>query len=254
MRYCTCSASLKGALRRRSKVRRRNGRSGGCCGHAPRPAGGFRAPHKCASKGEAHTSSLKHGGTLKSVRAMGWPWATLLQECGRPPWTTAAPLTLRHEGKKKKSEESECEMETEKCRYTLSMGGEPRLAQTRVGRSGECAAHYRFGILFLYRVSATFKPVDQRGEGRDSAGSDGCGKYGSFRCATMKIFGWLVLLLIAIPVAWLGSAFVYETANGYVHRFRLTVEVDTPDGPKRGSGVLQSAWTRKAGWIHAVCG
>lgn len=70
----------------------------------------------------------------------------------------------------------------------------------------------------------------------------------------MKILGWLVLLLIAIPVAWLGSAFVYETANGYVHRFRLTVEIDTPDGPRRGSGVLQSAWTRKAGWIPQTGG
>ena len=70
----------------------------------------------------------------------------------------------------------------------------------------------------------------------------------------MKIFGWLVLLLIAIPVAWLGSAFVYETANGYVHRFRLAVEVDTPDGPKRGWSVWQSAWTRKAGWIPQTGG
>ena len=70
----------------------------------------------------------------------------------------------------------------------------------------------------------------------------------------MKTLGWIFLLLIAVPVVWLGSAFVYETANSSVHRFRLTIEVDTPEGLKRGSGVWQSAWTRKADWIPQTGG
>lgn len=70
----------------------------------------------------------------------------------------------------------------------------------------------------------------------------------------LKAIGWFFLLLIAIPVVWLGSGFAYETWATYVHRFRLTIEVETPDGLKIGSGVMQSAWTRKAGWVPQTGG
>ena len=70
----------------------------------------------------------------------------------------------------------------------------------------------------------------------------------------LKAIGWFFLLLIAIPVVWLGSGFAYETWATYVHRFRLTIEVETPDGLKIGSGVMQSAWSRKAGWVPQTGG
>ncbi len=70
----------------------------------------------------------------------------------------------------------------------------------------------------------------------------------------LKAIGWFFLLLIAIPVVWLGSGFAYETWQTYVHRFRLTIEVETPDGLKSGSGVMQSAWTIKASWIPQTGG
>jgi hypothetical protein len=70
----------------------------------------------------------------------------------------------------------------------------------------------------------------------------------------LKAIGWFFLLLVAMPVVWLGSGFAYETWATYVHRFRLTIEVETPDGIKSGAGVMQSAYMRKADWIPQTGG
>jgi hypothetical protein len=64
--------------------------------------------------------------------------------------------------------------------------------------------------------------------------------------ALMRAFGFIVFMIIAIPVAWVGGAFVYETLNTYSHRFRLTIEVDTPEGVKAASSVIQATHTGKA--------
>ena len=70
----------------------------------------------------------------------------------------------------------------------------------------------------------------------------------------MKTFGWIIAAPVLMLLAWFGSAFVYETAQTYVHRFRLTIEVDTPSGLKSGSSVLESAWGLKADWIPQTGG
>lgn len=70
----------------------------------------------------------------------------------------------------------------------------------------------------------------------------------------MKTLGWLIAAPFLLLLAWFGAAFVYETTQSYVHRFRVTIEVDTPSGIKSASGVWESAWGRKAHWIPQTGG
>jgi hypothetical protein len=65
----------------------------------------------------------------------------------------------------------------------------------------------------------------------------------------MRKFGFFTLAILTIPLLWLGSAFVFETWHSYVYRFRLTIEVETPEGLKSGSSVIEAFQTEKAGWI-----
>ena len=64
----------------------------------------------------------------------------------------------------------------------------------------------------------------------------------------------ILLGVIALPVLWLASGFVYETAGSTRHGFRLTVEVDTPEGLKSGSGVIQVSVIPKASWLPQSTG
>lgn len=65
----------------------------------------------------------------------------------------------------------------------------------------------------------------------------------------MKIFGYIILAIIAIPVLYLGSGFAYETWHTYWHRYRITIEVETPEGVKSGASVIEVRVTEKAGWL-----
>jgi hypothetical protein len=69
-----------------------------------------------------------------------------------------------------------------------------------------------------------------------------------------KIAVVIVLGIIAIPVGCFGSAVVYEVWNTYTYRYRLTVEVETPDGLKSSSSVVEFSARPKAGWIPQTSG
>ena len=60
--------------------------------------------------------------------------------------------------------------------------------------------------------------------------------------------------IVAMPVLWLGSAFLYERWNTYTHRFRIVVEIETPTGVKFGSSVIQVSASEKADWIPQTGG
>lgn len=65
----------------------------------------------------------------------------------------------------------------------------------------------------------------------------------------LKVLGWAIIVIIGLPVAWLGSAFVYETWHTYFFRYRLTIEVEVDGKVYVGSGVRQASFARKATWI-----
>lgn len=65
----------------------------------------------------------------------------------------------------------------------------------------------------------------------------------------MKTFGRTLLLVVALPVLWLGSAFLYETLSGKSYRYRLTLQVDADGKPYAGTGVIRVSSTPKAGWV-----
>ena len=70
----------------------------------------------------------------------------------------------------------------------------------------------------------------------------------------LRALGWIVLGIIGLPVAWLGSAFIYETWHTYTYRYRLTIEVEADGKSHFGSGIIQSSLTRKATWIPQTGG
>lgn len=70
----------------------------------------------------------------------------------------------------------------------------------------------------------------------------------------LKALGIVVLVIVAIPVLWFGSAWVFEAWDTHTHRFRLTLEVDTPDGVKSGSSVIEVKIWGKATWIPQTGG
>lgn len=65
----------------------------------------------------------------------------------------------------------------------------------------------------------------------------------------MKMLSLVIITVITLPFLWFASAFVYETLNSFTHRYRLTIEVETPEGLKSGSNVIQSTITGKADWM-----
>ena len=69
-----------------------------------------------------------------------------------------------------------------------------------------------------------------------------------WRYRMKKISGFIIALL-SLPILWFASAFVYETLNSFTHRYRIMIEVDTPEGLKSGSSIIQSTTTGKSDWI-----
>ena len=69
----------------------------------------------------------------------------------------------------------------------------------------------------------------------------------------MKSFGKAIAFVIALPIILLIGAFIVTTAYSmfftYTHRFRMTVEVETPTGIKTGSSVLQSSYSVSPSWV-----
>jgi hypothetical protein len=72
--------------------------------------------------------------------------------------------------------------------------------------------------------------------------------------ATVAIVAAIVVVIIGIPVAWLGSAVLYQVWNSYSHSFRLTLEVDTPDGVKAGASVIRVTTSEHASWVPVAGG
>jgi hypothetical protein len=68
----------------------------------------------------------------------------------------------------------------------------------------------------------------------------------SFRMRWISI---VVIVLLSSPFLWFASGFFYETWNTYTHRYRLSIEVETPGGIKIGSSIIQISVTGKADWI-----
>lgn len=70
----------------------------------------------------------------------------------------------------------------------------------------------------------------------------------------MKTLAIAVLCVLAIPAIWLGSAFAYQSWHTYTHRFRLTLQIDTPEGTKSGSSVIEVKVIEKAFWLPQTGG
>ncbi len=70
----------------------------------------------------------------------------------------------------------------------------------------------------------------------------------------LRKLGIFLLILAAIPVGWFVSGLIYELWHSYTHRYRLTLEVDTPEGIKRGSSVIQVSTRNKASWLPQTRG
>lgn len=65
----------------------------------------------------------------------------------------------------------------------------------------------------------------------------------------LGIVGVIFLVIIGIPVTWLGSAILFQLWNSYSHSFRLTIEVETPDGVKTGASVIRATISEQASWV-----
>jgi hypothetical protein len=65
----------------------------------------------------------------------------------------------------------------------------------------------------------------------------------------MKRFGCLGIAMIGLA-AIVASFFAYMAWNTHTVRFQLTVEIETPDGVKTGSSVVETNWT----WQRPVAG
>jgi hypothetical protein len=69
-----------------------------------------------------------------------------------------------------------------------------------------------------------------------------------------RVAGLLLAVLVAIPLLWFGSGFVYETRNTYTHRFRLGIEVDDNGQTRAGSSVIDVSIREKATWVPQTGG
>lgn len=63
-----------------------------------------------------------------------------------------------------------------------------------------------------------------------------------------------LVVLVSIPIVWLGSAVIYQNAHTYTHRFRLGIEVDTPNGVVSNSSVIEVTKIEKADWTPTLPG
>lgn len=64
----------------------------------------------------------------------------------------------------------------------------------------------------------------------------------------MKILAWIFGVLIGIPALYIGSLLVYPVLTVQDHRFRLTLTVKTPDGPRIASSVIRVERRYGAPW------
>ena len=55
----------------------------------------------------------------------------------------------------------------------------------------------------------------------------------------MNTLAKAILWIIALPFIVLAAGFIYETYYSAAHRYRLTIEVDTPNGLRSASGVME---------------
>ncbi len=69
----------------------------------------------------------------------------------------------------------------------------------------------------------------------------------------MKALIKIAVIIIALPIVLLIGAFVVATIYShwftYVHHFRLTVEVETPEGTKSASSVLKAVYVESPKWV-----
>jgi hypothetical protein len=65
----------------------------------------------------------------------------------------------------------------------------------------------------------------------------------------MSTLAKIILGLLAIPLLYLGSGFVYETWNSASYRYRLTYEVEVDGKVQVGSGVIEASLGRSATWV-----
>jgi hypothetical protein len=72
----------------------------------------------------------------------------------------------------------------------------------------------------------------------------------------MKTLAKIIAFLIAAPIVLLVGAFVvgtlYQNWFTYAHHFRMTVEVETPEGVKSGSSVLKASYAEAPEWVAGL--
>ena len=71
---------------------------------------------------------------------------------------------------------------------------------------------------------------------------------------TGKALATAVLIILAIPLGWVGSAWIYEGLSTYKHRYRLTIEVETGAGVKSSASVIEVSIREKASWVPQTGG
>ena len=69
----------------------------------------------------------------------------------------------------------------------------------------------------------------------------------------MKTLAKIIGVVLALPIFMVVGGFVVATIYSnwftYVHHFRLTLEVETPDGVKAASSVLKSVYVESPKWV-----
>lgn len=69
----------------------------------------------------------------------------------------------------------------------------------------------------------------------------------------MKLLGKIIGFVIAAPIVFLIGGFIIATVYSnwftYTHRWRMTIEVETPQGLKTGSSVLKSVYVQSPSWV-----
>lgn len=63
------------------------------------------------------------------------------------------------------------------------------------------------------------------------------------RFRVLRVSGVVLACLVALPPLIMGASHVYELLHTYVHRYRLVMEVETPNGVQAVSNVLQVSYT-----------
>ena len=69
----------------------------------------------------------------------------------------------------------------------------------------------------------------------------------------MKILGRIIAFIVAAPIILLVGGFVVATIYSnwftYTHRFRMTIEVETPSGVKSASSILKAVYVESPKWL-----